>query len=492
MMCSLISVPLAVYFLEDPEIGLWVVLSQVMSYLLWMDIGLASAVGRKMADAVAVKDAGEINQWWTAATVALGTIGCLLILVGSVISPLLISAFSLSGQLKADFYWLWFPSLLILGSAFSLRAVPGLLTAQNRFHWVPIGQTIFPIINLLTFAGLLQCGFGIHAYVGASILAHTCNTIYYYFLVKKGPNQISWDKAGISRVRFRELFGYSSSFSLIGFMEIFMLGVPSLVIGRITNLAAIPAYNFTSRGPFLTGGLIRRMMQAYYPKMLQLHVGGKHQEFRDQVRKTSRLVMGLGIIAAGVALAGNKSFVSLIAGPKFFVGSFTMLWFSLGIIGSPFMGVTLALLQCGGKIGKSGLVAWINVSIIVSLSILGYNTFGTAGLAAALACYPFPFALYNLVTASKVCGHSVMDLGGPLLKYGLVAIISVLSVGFLVAIFPTTSGSLTIYGKSIILPGTGDWLAGAVMILVGVICLTRKEKPCLPAGKADQVLPSCP
>ena len=63
--CALFSIPVAVHHLSKDEIGLWSIVQVVVGYLVWLDLGIGQATGRKIADAFAHDDRSEINRWWT-------------------------------------------------------------------------------------------------------------------------------------------------------------------------------------------------------------------------------------------------------------------------------------------------------------------------------------------------------------------------------------------------------------------------------------------
>ena len=82
-----LSIPLVVRYLDKEEIGLWAIVSQAVGYLLWMDLGIGVAAGRKLAEAVANEDRIELDSWWTTICTALTVLGLLLLIVGMALIP---------------------------------------------------------------------------------------------------------------------------------------------------------------------------------------------------------------------------------------------------------------------------------------------------------------------------------------------------------------------------------------------------------------------
>ena len=141
---AFVSIPIAVHFLKKEEIGLWAVVSAVVNYLTWMDLGIGDGIGRKIAASVAAKDRAEINRWWTVSIFALSLLGMLLVVVGGALTPWMISVFEVPSQLTSQAYILFLGSIVLVGIGLPYRGAPGLLTAQQRFHWVSLAQGIAP------------------------------------------------------------------------------------------------------------------------------------------------------------------------------------------------------------------------------------------------------------------------------------------------------------------------------------------------------------
>lgn len=471
--CSLFSVPLAVQFLAKDQIGLWLVLSQVTAYLLWMDLGVGGATGRKMADAVAARDQDEIDRWWTAIRGTLIVLGLATILVGFALIPVLLGFLDISNELRGDAIWLLLSSVIICGVSMPMRSVPGLLTAQERFHWIPLGQAVIPWISLITFALLLNNGVGLLSYLWATALAQFCNWIYYFALVRTSPQKPRWSSEGFSRKRLKSLFGYSINLSVIGFMDAVLISLPALILAKLGGLAMVPPYAFTGKGPFLIGGIVRRTMHAFYPRLLMLYVSGDQQAFLRKFREVSYLTVAVGAIAAGVVLAGNRAFIEVIAGVEFYAGHAVLLWFCVGTITVPLAGLFLSLLQFAGKMGKSGIASILQVVVAGAAAIFLYNHFGLSGVAASFAVIPILYGSYCCVIGARECGFSVGELCGPALVSASVLIITILAAAWMVKAFPDPGPTMEFLGRVVRLPGRSEVMAGGTLVIVGLLFVVR-------------------
>ena len=97
-----VSIPIAVHYLSKEQLGLWASVNAMVAYLLWMDMGVGSATGRKMAAAIVARDSGGINTWWTATQLALWVLGGLTVIIGLCCVPLFIALFNIPTPLHQD------------------------------------------------------------------------------------------------------------------------------------------------------------------------------------------------------------------------------------------------------------------------------------------------------------------------------------------------------------------------------------------------------
>lgn len=75
---GLVSVPLALKFLDDERLGLWNFTLQSLGYFLLLDLGVTSSAGRLMAEPIHRGDTRECNRWFSLFTIILTVQGLLI------------------------------------------------------------------------------------------------------------------------------------------------------------------------------------------------------------------------------------------------------------------------------------------------------------------------------------------------------------------------------------------------------------------------------
>lgn len=467
--CGFISIPVAVAYLSKEQIGLWAVVNSIVTYLIWMDLGVGSATGRKMADAVAAKNQEEIDKWWTATRVALVIQATAMVGIGLAGMPLFIDFFQVPASMLGDAKMILAGSILITGFSLPLRGVPGLMTAQERFHWIPLGQAITPWLQLGVFWWMLKSGFGIKSYVASMAATHFSTWAYYYILVRTSEQKPGWNRKGLEKTRFKSLFGFSLNISFMGLIEAILTSMPNLILARYGGLASVPLYTFTQRASGLITSLVRRTYHAFYPQILRLHVTGKKEEFKRKHRLVGHLMMAMALFSAGLLLWLNRPIVGLLAGPDFYAGDMATTWFAMAIIATPLSGLFESLLQFSGSMGKSALLGLLKLVVGSTGAYFAYGAFGVAGVAAVFALLPLIYGAYGYFRGARGCGFHPGELSSAVILHGAAAAGLLLVAGWGMSQTPDHLWQISIGSRTLMMSGLSHTLIAGSVCAVGAV-----------------------
>lgn len=462
---GLVSIPIAVAFLENEQLGLWTVIHAFLGYLVWMDMGVGTATGRLMAKSVADRDQQEINRWWTLTRIVLCG-QCIVIIAASfLLAPALISILSVPAHLVGDARWLILGGAIITGLGMPMRGIPGLLTAQNRFYWIPVYQTIVPWIQLGAFYLMLRAGHGMKSYIFAMAISQAVNWVLYQVTVIAGPDRPRLDFSGVQRSRCKKLLGFSSNVTVMGLVETLMQTLPAILIARLGGLAIVPIFNFSWKVPFLAAGLGKRTYQSFYPSLQRLHVSGKHDAFRAKHRQVGLLSIGISLLIASGVLLVNSSIVQLLTGPDLYIGPLANMWFAIGMVSITLAGIFRILLPISGNYGKNALVSVLKLAVSTLLAWLAWQVFGLTGVAAVFALAPLITGVYCYLRGTRNCGYTLRELSPSVAILGIASIILVAIAGLLVAATMSEGIAIELGKRTIITPG----LTPAIISLIPVV-----------------------
>ncbi|WAC20448.1 lipopolysaccharide biosynthesis protein [Luteolibacter sp. SL250] len=471
---GLASIPIAVHYLSKAEMGLWSIIFTIVTYLLWLDLGIGNATGRKIADAIATGNKPEINRWWTLSMGVLLLLGGLMFLVALALTPFLGLFLEIPPQMANDAKWLFLGTAAVSMIGMPFRAYPGLLIAQEQFHWVPIVQALLPWLQLGPFWYLLHAGFGVRSYLPAIALAQMCGWAIWGWKVHSDNFSVRVDLRGWTRARFRELFAYSSSLAVSGIVESVMQSLPSLLLARLGGLSFVAVYNLSSRGPSLVSSLALRTTHSFYPNLQKLFVSKAYQRFMNKFRHVNQLGIWIGLAGAGAIIAGNRPLVSWLAKADFYAGAWTNLWLACWIINTTFVNGTLELFQISGRMGKTAFYSLLELPVGIALCATGYHYGGLPWLVASFAFLPLlvrgPYAIF---AGPRFCGFSTRLLCGRSLVSLAGVLALAISGGAWCASGHETGKPFEIFGRTTYLPSPREWIFGAVAAGIGVFQAMR-------------------
>lgn len=472
--CGLISIPIAVSYLNKTQMGLWSIVYTLVSYLLWLDLGIGNATGRKIAAAIAAEDEVEVNRWWTLSIGMLALLGLLMLATALALSPFLTALLNIPTEYTGDALWLFLGMAAISAAGMPFRAYPGLLIAQERFHWVPLVQAMMPWLQLGTFWFLLHAGFGVRSYFPALAFSQASGWVIYLWKVHKHGLHVRVDFGGWTKRRFHELFSYSSSLAVTGIVESVLQSLPALLLARLGGLPLVPVYNVSNRGAGMIHSVAQRTTYAFFPNLQKLFVGGEHQLFGDKFQKVNQLGVWVGLMGAGGLLAGNRPLVCWLSKADFYAGTWTNVWFACWVMTFPFVNGISDLFQLSGRMGRTALFALLELPLGALLCWCGYHFGNLPGLAAAFAFLPLlirgPYALYAgprycNFPSWTLCGNSVIAL--------ITGLTIIIVGGSWTALSQEPAQPIGILGRVTYLPAWREIIAGTLAVMVGAIQAAR-------------------
>jgi O-antigen/teichoic acid export membrane protein len=466
---GLISIPLAVHFLTKQELGLWAVISVVGSYLKFMEMGLAFATGRKMADGIVAKDKTEIDRWWTLSRVVLSVQGAIVIILGIALLPLFMTTLAAGFPDQDQALFLFTGIVLIQGIKLPFQGAEGILTAQERFHWVPLRQAIIFWVELIVFAALVVNGLGLYAIFWSKVATLVVVWLLNWWLLSQSDPKLGWDSSGLRWDRFRSLFTFSFGVFGVGFLDVVVKSLPVMILGKVGGLALVPVYTISIKVSTVLVSLGKRNYQSFYPALQKMFIQGDREKFIAKYADVGLLTVATGLGISGIILSMNRTAVELLAKPEFYAGPVATAWFAVATITMPVCGLMQTPLLVSGKMGKSVLVASLRALVAIGLCVIAFQQFGLTGLAAVMGLLPLATGAYAYHRGARECRCKPARLAGSTVCWMLAAVLAVIIGGTLIHV---TSAEplfvLNLAQKTVSLP---SWIELAVGGFISIAAL---------------------
>ena len=427
------SIPLAVRFLNKEELGLWVLITQVVGYLIFLELGVGACSGRTLASPLASGIQEEIDKAWSTIVVLLSVMGLAMAIVGLSLQPLILEYFKIPSYLHTEAFFVLSGSILINALLVPLRGASGVLLCQERYYWSLIIQGVLPWINFFSFAIFLLLGLGMRSYVYSGLIVAISQYFWFNYLLSKGPHKIRFRPRLVSFQTIKPILGYSSSMIMWSLAPALLASVPPLVIARHVGLDQVTIYNVTSRVPTMMGTLAMRIYSSFFPRMQSLYISGNLASFLPLYRFASNLsVWSLGVFLT-VAILVNPFAVDFLARPDFYGGTLVTTFFIIGIF-SVGVGEHLGnLFIFAGKPKLISIILGIEIVVAYTSAVLASTRFGIIGVAASVALAPLVCRIpYYILFGPRTCGYNFFNLYGPS-SYTICCFTMMASSGFLIA-----------------------------------------------------------
>lgn len=463
-----VSLPVVVSNLDGDQVGIWIIVNALIGYLLYFDIGLSYAISRVLAPGLVKKEQHEVDIWWSNAKAVLWTQFLVVIALGLTTSPLFLSVFNIQEPYREDGAFLYTALMCVGALGIPLRCVPGLLNAQERFHWVPLVGAFAPWLQVSVLVFCLSKGMGLKAFPIGALIAQIFTWVAYTFLVRKGSMVPHAYRKLVSLSRLTKLFRFSGGLMVIGFVEVVLRNLPSLILGRIGGLASVPRFNFTAKGPLLSGDLVLRSFQAFQPGWQGSYVSGDHSSFKRKFNVAGTIALGVATIGSAGTIAFNPIFLQIILDQSFFAGPVINIWVATSVITIPMAMYFHSLITLSGKVGLAPFVAVGKLIISAVGGLVGWHFFGLSGLAAVFAFVPFINGTYGYLAGSKACGFKTWEVSPTLPAMTIACIVLVVVVGLISVHLFEPWATFWILGKIVQVPCLIYFLPSICLGLLGV------------------------
>lgn len=465
---GLISIPLVIHFLTKEELGLWAVITAISGYLNFMELGLGFATGRKMADAIVAKDKPEIDRWWTLTRVVLAVQGVIVIMMGLALTPLFMSQMAADFKDREQAMHMFIAMVLMFGVNFPFRGAESVLTAQERFHWVPLRQALIFWVELGVLVACLLSGLGLYAVLWGKVSTLFVIWTLNWILLRQSEPKLGWDLSGLRWDRFRSLFGFSLNISAVGIIDGVIKTLPIIILGKVGGLAAVPIYTLSIKISNVLMGLGKRNYQSFYPALQRMFVQSDLVTLRRKFSSVGMITVATGLGLAALILAINRTAVEALAKPDFYAGTMATAWFAVAAVTGPLSGFFQIPLLVAGKMGKSVLVSSIRLVLAIVLCFFAYRMSGLTGLAAVVALLPLVSAAYGCWRGAKECGFSALEVAGPTLIWACGAILATAAGGWLISTLPASSWVIMVAHKQVTMPGWSEALVACPLAFAAI------------------------
>lgn len=405
ILLSLFSLPYIVNKLGNDSYGVLAVVTSVLGFLAFLDLGVTSASVKYVAEAMATEDTDEINRIVGSSLVlyiVTGGAGALLL---SAMATMLVERFlKIPASCRPDAVFAFY----VAAGGFFVNMVLGVFAsipkAVQRFRIITkVNIFVTSALTLGTIA-VLSLGYGLREVIILNFMSSLASLAVYFVVDKRLIRGISFRPhfhAGV----FRKLFSFGMYSLIVVISSAVLYQLDRLMIASFAGAAEVAFYVVPSSIALRISSFVASMMGVVFPLSSELYMTGQTAKLQNLYLRGSKYALMIGVSLVVPLCLLSTEIMHYWMGGTFGTKSGPIL--ACLAVSSFFASLTAipALLLDGvGKPRANAFFALLSAVFNVSLCLLLIPRLGVMGAAYASLANGIIVAMY-LVTVDKKILH---------------------------------------------------------------------------------------
>ena len=309
---SMLSIPIALHFLTKEQFGLWALLTQSVTYLSLLDLGMTPALGRILIERKEDPQKGSYGGLIQTGFWVNVTQSGLVLLTGLVLAQTLVDIFSIPFEYQSTFLCLVRWQAFITATMVGMGLFSALLYANQRTDLIKYSQAVSLVVGLWTLwlALYSQRSVASILWANAAAMASMVGMQGLCCLrLKLFPGFGEWGRP--SWREFKGLFSYGKDVFVTQIGAVLLMAAQPIVVSRNLGLEAVALWAIGTKAFFLLCGLMWQAFDISTPAFSEMLVRGEMSRMRKRYTDLLIVTMALAGVAAVVYAACNSGFVTV-------------------------------------------------------------------------------------------------------------------------------------------------------------------------------------
>ncbi len=308
MLAGLALTPFYLRRIGQHDYGLWLVGTQLFTYLALTDLGLIALLPQDVAYAT-----GRAEGYQKATDLP-EIVGRTARLVLYQIPLVALVALGIWLAIPAEWRELRGPlALMLLGFliAFPLRILAALLQGLQDLTFVGVMRIASWLATTAVTVWLVFTGSSLYALAIGSFVSQTISApFFFYRLRRKFPEVLPRHFPKIDWTKCRTQLAKSSWISVAQIAQLLMANTDMLIIGRLLGPAAVVPYACTSKLAGVLGNQVNTLMQTAEPGLCELKTAGTRQKLLQVLVALNHGILAFSGLIFCIVLIVNQWFVT--------------------------------------------------------------------------------------------------------------------------------------------------------------------------------------
>jgi len=406
------------------EYGLWLITTQILGYLMLLDLGVVALAPRETAYATGRRIRGEGDD-------VAGTFGRFRAIVRWQVVPTALVCAVAWWIVTARWPDLRLPLAIILLAflaAFPLRLYHATLQGLQDLSYLAKVQLASWIAGTAVTIALVIAGVGLAALAAGWVVTQAASAVACAVRLRSGFAEVWGAKAIRPSVgEARDVFARSGWVSLSQVGQVFLNGSDMLVLGAVLGPAATVPYACTGKLITVLANHPQLLMQTAAPALAEMRTSATHADLARVAGALMRaMLIGSGAVAC-LVLAANETFVGWWVGADQYAGmTLTILLLAVMLVRHFSTTLVYALFSFGYERRLSltaisdGIVTLATTAVLLMTTDLGIMSAAIGSLAGVI--------LVSVPACSRALAHELRigawELFGSIRSWGLRFIIA--------------------------------------------------------------------
>ena len=309
---TLLSVPLALYYLSKSEFGLWALVTQVVGYISMVELGMTAAMGRVLIDHKDRPAEGMYGSVIKTGCIVLVVQGAIVALLSWGLGSVLPKLMAIPPDLFASFYWLVGGYGLVVGVLFPQRMLYCVFFAHQRNDILNYSAASSFAVSLAAMWVGLHSGMGVHSLLIAHVLGLLLQAGIQVEAARRLrllPPRGSWGR--FDRKIFREIFSFGSDLFLLTIGLQLLNGSQVIIITRILGLEAAALWSVATKLFTLAQQFVWRLWDFSVGAISEMVVREERERLRHRFQDIFVLTASAATLSSILVAVCNESLLSL-------------------------------------------------------------------------------------------------------------------------------------------------------------------------------------
>ncbi len=378
--------PFLVHTLGDTRYGIWTIIAALSGYMSLLDLGIASALTRYVAEHHQKNDERKINEVVNSALFLFLVISIAIIIISPLLAHGVVTLLSFEPNMVETVRTL----VIIVSFDISIFVIAGIFRGTfggfQRFDIINVARVASLLYKALAFYLFLSKDFGLLAMGTISVSANLLIVAFYYWQIKTRYPFVQFGYKFVDKKNITTVFSYSKFVFIAMLAQQFLYYSSSFVISYYISVAAVTYYTIPWTLSEYVKQLCIAVSRTYTPAFTELKSAGDHTGIDHHYILGTKIVLIISnLLCVGILILGTN-FISIWMGESYAKAAASLL---------PFLLITLyfftpQLLSYALLKSLDRHQQYSNMSILVSiislaLSIFLVKDFGLTGVAAGSA-----------------------------------------------------------------------------------------------------------